>query len=209
MALQEGIAMVLGTCFRLLANAKNTDSVTNTAAATVRQVRFLCCFKALCMLCTALVRLSVKKGTFTKSEHKIQAVHAAVSQAVALVFDHVLTGMDQSSSGPAAEAALPAVASEPGSAKASDIPRDSKSPRGHGTTNAALKLLDDLCMMATGDALAYAGSSLPCPVMSFFDLYRVHDVAMHGCQRFCVTVLTKLLKTNCSRKTRLASHSTS
>lgn len=36
--LQEGIAMVLGTCFRLLANAKNTDSVTNTAAATVRQV---------------------------------------------------------------------------------------------------------------------------------------------------------------------------
>lgn len=30
--------MVLGTCFRLLANAKNTDSVTNTAAATVRQV---------------------------------------------------------------------------------------------------------------------------------------------------------------------------
>jgi len=37
-AMQEGIAMVLGTCFRLLANSKNTDSVTNTAAATVRQV---------------------------------------------------------------------------------------------------------------------------------------------------------------------------
>lgn len=43
MALQEGIAMVLGTCFRLLANAKNTDSVTNTAAATVRQVRLKYC----------------------------------------------------------------------------------------------------------------------------------------------------------------------
>ena len=37
-AMQEGIAMVLGTCFRLLANSKNTDSVTTTAAATVRQV---------------------------------------------------------------------------------------------------------------------------------------------------------------------------
>ena len=37
-AMQEGIAMVLGTCFRLLANSKNSDSVTNTAAATVRQV---------------------------------------------------------------------------------------------------------------------------------------------------------------------------
>lgn len=38
--MQEGTAMVLGTCFRLLANEKNksSDSVVNTAAATVRQV---------------------------------------------------------------------------------------------------------------------------------------------------------------------------
>lgn len=40
--------MVLGICFRLLANSRNTDSVTNTAAATVRQVRMLCF--TLCML---------------------------------------------------------------------------------------------------------------------------------------------------------------
>ena len=54
LALQEGIAMVLGICFRLLANAKNTDSVTNTAAATVRQVcKRLCKRLRLCSCCTA------------------------------------------------------------------------------------------------------------------------------------------------------------
>ena len=42
-------------------------------------------------------------------------------------------------------------ASEPGSGEGPDTPkRGSKSLTGHGTTNAALKLLDDLCMMATG-----------------------------------------------------------
>ncbi|DBA68408.1 TPA: hypothetical protein ACH3X2_013711 [Trebouxia sp. C0005] len=102
---EEGIAMVLGTCFRLLANSKNTDSVTNTAAATVRQ-------------------------------------------AVALVFDHVLVEMEQMGSSSLIETASPAL-SEPGSAKGPETPKGSKSPRGHGTTNAALKLLDDLCMMAT------------------------------------------------------------
>lgn len=102
---EEGIAMVLGICFRLLANAKNTDSVTNTAAATVRQ-------------------------------------------AVALVFDHVLVEMKQNGSTASTESASP-VPSNPGSVKATDTPRGSKSPRGNGTTNAALKLLDDLCMMAT------------------------------------------------------------
>lgn len=35
---QEGVAAVLGLCFRLLADPKNSDSVVNTAAATVRQV---------------------------------------------------------------------------------------------------------------------------------------------------------------------------
>ena len=36
--LQTGIAAVLGLCFRLLADPKNSDSVVTTAAATVRQV---------------------------------------------------------------------------------------------------------------------------------------------------------------------------
>ncbi len=71
-------------------------------------------------------------------------------QAVALVFDHVLVEMEQMGSSSLLEAALPAP-SEPSSAKAPETPKGSKSPRGHGTTNAALKLLDDLCMMATGD----------------------------------------------------------
>ena len=39
--LQAGIAAVLGTCFRLMADAKNSDSVVTTAAATVRQARAL------------------------------------------------------------------------------------------------------------------------------------------------------------------------
>ena len=112
---------------------------------------------------------------------------AAVSQAVALVFDHVLIEMDQSSSSLTPEAALPAAASEPGSAKASDIPRDSKSPRGHGTTNAALKLLDDLCMMATGDALPHARPLLPRPALTVANHLYLHcnqDVAMCDCQVF-------------------------
>ena len=70
-------------------------------------------------------------------------------QAVALVFDHVLVEMDQNGNATLAEPAAP-TAMDPGKAKASDTPRASTSPRGHGTTNAALKLLDDLCMMATG-----------------------------------------------------------
>lgn len=37
-SLQEGIAAVLGVCFRLLADTKNSDSVLSTAIATVRQV---------------------------------------------------------------------------------------------------------------------------------------------------------------------------
>lgn len=71
-------------------------------------------------------------------------------QAVALVFDHVLVEMEQMGSSSLIETASPAL-SEPGSAKGPETPKGSKSPRGHGTTNAALKLLDDLCMMATGD----------------------------------------------------------
>ena len=72
------------------------------------------------------------------------------TQAVALVFDHVLVEMEQMGSSSLLETALPAP-SEPSSAKGPETPKASKSPRGHGTTNAALKLLDDLCMMATGD----------------------------------------------------------
>jgi hypothetical protein len=36
---QDAVATVLGVCFRLLADPKNSDSVVNTAAATVRQAR--------------------------------------------------------------------------------------------------------------------------------------------------------------------------
>lgn len=77
----------------------------------------------------------------------------AVLQAVALVFDHVLVEMQQSSSSMVAEPASPIGPSEPGSAKVADTP----TARGHGTTNAAVKLLDDLCMMATGDVLLCLG----------------------------------------------------
>ena len=75
-------------------------------------------------------------------------------QAVALVFDHVLVEMEQMGSSSLLETALPAP-SEPSSAKGPETPRGSKSPRGNGTANAALKLLDDLCMMATGELSLY------------------------------------------------------
>ena len=86
--------------------------------------------------------------------HTVHASHLSmdsVLQAVALVFDHVLVEMQQSSGSMIAEPASPPGASEPGSAKGPETP----TARGHGTTNAALKLLDDLCMMATGNMLLY------------------------------------------------------
>lgn len=79
---------------------------------------------------------------------------AYVLQAVALVFDHVLVEMQQSLGSMTAEPASPTGASEHGSAKGPETP----TARGHGTTNAALKLLDDLCMMATGNICCIYGS---------------------------------------------------
>lgn len=90
----------------------------------------------------------------TLLSHTVDDSHlhlANTLQAVALVFDHVLVEMQQSSSSMTAEPASPAGASESGNAKGPDTP----TARGHGTTNAALKLLDDLCMMATGNILLY------------------------------------------------------
>ena len=37
--MQNAVAAVLGICFRLFVDPKNPDSVVNTAATTVRQVR--------------------------------------------------------------------------------------------------------------------------------------------------------------------------
>lgn len=123
--MQDAVATVLGVCFRLLADPKNSDSVVNTAAATVRQ-------------------------------------------AVALVFEHV----DLSDPGRASSAsshtsprgsALSAAASSPlpsqGSvgARPGAPPGTPRSSSGmlaeHGPANAALKLLDNLCMMLTGALL--------------------------------------------------------
>lgn len=38
--MQEAVAAVLGICFRVLADPKNSDSVLSTAMATVRQVKY-------------------------------------------------------------------------------------------------------------------------------------------------------------------------
>ncbi|KAK9811035.1 hypothetical protein WJX73_008056 [Symbiochloris irregularis] len=114
---EAAVASVLGLCFRLLSDAKNSDSVVNTAAATVRQ-------------------------------------------AVTLVFEHVLsegqshkqiTGSRRPSSASGDGAA--------GEASVGDRPRRlSKLGSGllaeQGAANAALKLLDELCMMATASSEA-------------------------------------------------------
>ena len=92
-------------------------------------------------------------------------------QAVALVFDHVL--LEAPPPAEAARAASPP--SEPGQEQADSVPsspaplqlslsqgrlssleraRSTGSPRLGGAVNAALKLLEDLCMMATGQACA-------------------------------------------------------
>ena len=103
------------------------------------------------LLATQAVTLSYTHAVPLLS-HTLHDSHLNVAynlQAVALVFDHVLVEMQQSSSSMTAEPAPPIGASEAGSAKGPETP----TARGHGTTNAALKLLDDLCMMATGNML--------------------------------------------------------
>ena len=71
--------MVLGTCFRLLANAKNTDSVTNTAAATVRQAcspyslesALLACAANSCLIHSFSLLLDMNHPACTRQRHHV------------------------------------------------------------------------------------------------------------------------------------------
>jgi hypothetical protein len=73
-----------------------------------------------------------------------QALRVAGLQAVALVFEHVtVAGL------PRPPKVAPASTSPPGDGGLG-TPRHSGLLAEHGPANAALKLLDDLCMMATG-----------------------------------------------------------
>lgn len=102
---EEGVAAVLGLCFRLLSDPKNSDSVVNTAAATVRQ-------------------------------------------AVTLVFEHVLPEGPRRNTSEVAEV--------PPANGNRQVPLRTESGllAEHGSANAALKLLDELCMMATASTEA-------------------------------------------------------
>lgn len=157
---------MLGLCFRLLADPKNSDSVVNTAAATVRQVppspqrirrHALCRRRRDCCLSGSLPFKghwhAGSQNMFTNAKVQVQSVramkqqeavkHRTVSaghvQAVALVFEHVTTVAPTRSSEPDPPGAQPPLS-----------PRHSGLLAEHGPANAALKLLDDLCMMATG-----------------------------------------------------------
>ncbi|KAK9834027.1 hypothetical protein WJX81_004391 [Elliptochloris bilobata] len=124
---EEGVAAVLGLCFRLLADPKNSDSVVNTAAATVRQ-------------------------------------------AVALVFEHVTTAGPVRAAAPAASGAPPL------------SPRNAGLLAEHGPANAALKLLDDLCMMVTANEAMLKwlrAPALPRPfVLELLDFVLGHSAAV-------------------------------
>lgn len=71
-----------------------------------------------------------------------------VEQAVTLVFEHVLT--DSADSAQTAPVDASASAKVDSSSRAGPIRSDSTLLAEHGAANAALKLLDELCMMATG-----------------------------------------------------------
>ena len=166
------MATVLGLCFRLLADPKNSDSVVNTAAATVRQASALLLStnhspQALrlpdsdsCMAaCTA--PLQAEWGHSGSENH-------VCAQAVALVFEHVdVDGAARHSQLARVTAAAPAPPSSPlaSSVVGGRSPLVSQGSLGsvqgspgsasgllaeHGPANAALKLLDNLCMMLTG-----------------------------------------------------------
>lgn len=72
------------------------------------------------------------------------------------MFDHVQTAMEHADGSRLLDS--PHSTMETGAAPNGDSPRGSKSPRGHAATIAALKLLDDLCMMATGLLLLHLHS---------------------------------------------------
>ncbi|KAK9868608.1 hypothetical protein WJX84_001848 [Apatococcus fuscideae] len=114
---EDAIAAVLGICFRSLANAKNTDSVVSTAAATVRQAVAL-----------------VFENVLTINTEKNGALAAISPMADAAA------GVSQTLSAPGS----------PGSdASTSNGPLSSHAATAPGSLNAALKLLEDLCVMAT------------------------------------------------------------
>ena len=95
-----------------------------------------------CMTCTSslnMQRIRNKHETDSDKAHKLQAV--------TLVFEHVSVSMDSMTS-PTGQAytngfARDATDGQPDGMSSPKLAR-------HGAANAALKLLDDLCMMATG-----------------------------------------------------------
>lgn len=100
-------------CFRILSNTRNSDSVHNTAAATVRQV------------CAPY-----------SAPHFVYSFSPIASQAVALVFDHVLGAPTSPDGALSGSISLASDASE--------------------RSTAALKLLDDLCHLAVGTCCTWS-----------------------------------------------------
>ncbi|BDA41918.1 Protein MON2 homolog [Coccomyxa sp. Obi] len=120
---EDAVAAVLGICFRLFADPKNADSVVNTAATTVRQ-------------------------------------------AVALVFEHVdiegarrgsITGSTPASPKTPMREHRSSMEGRSPLSRANSTASAPHSPAStllaeHGPDNAALKLLDNLCMMITANS---------------------------------------------------------
>ncbi|KAK9810126.1 hypothetical protein WJX72_005196 [[Myrmecia] bisecta] len=154
---EEGVAAVLGLCFRLLSDSKNSDSVVNTAAATVRQA-------------VALVFDHVE----------VQRDSGALLSAGYAPTASCQTGEGAGDGGPGTPCSP---ASRQASPHASSTPRRSTgSPRFQGPTNAALKLLDDLCMMATANEAMLKwlkAPALPRPfVLDLLDFVLANSVAV-------------------------------
>lgn len=76
-------------------------------------------------------------------------------QAVALVFDHVQTAMEGSTDKTQPLDSPHSIQKETNGAQDGETLKGSKPAQGHAATIAALKLLDDLCMMATGPLLTH------------------------------------------------------
>lgn len=96
------------------------------------------------MTCLCNAKIETQRALKEQVTVKHRTVSGGHAQAVALVFEHVTTVVPMRSSEPDAPGAQPL------------SPRHSGLLAEHGPANAALKLLDDLCMMATGASPCFA-----------------------------------------------------
>lgn len=160
---------MLGVCFRLLSNTRNSDSVLNTAAATVRQVCDGGGVYMMYKVCSTMLYIHDTASYDWPTQpiaHTFIHTHTLPPQAVALVFDHVLDTPTTPTSNvtpppppPPDSPTQPSTQTTTAAAPTAVVPSAARAPvsivlssdtGSSERSTAALKLLDDLCHLAVG-----------------------------------------------------------